>query len=251
MRLIIFTLLTLRLLYGQPQPTGSVLLGSAITPQSWTSGGQTTVSSASSASITNITAPSNSVVVLEATVNLSSGVSGTFNSVACSADGGPTETGAAGYYLYEFSCGINATGGATATAEISWTGSKNAAFQVAILNTSKVISGSQGPDVKGQCAESSSGQPSVALGASGTTCTGSTSTSLANEICLGVFINPDATIGGTWSNSFTDGQHESTGSASTIDDGWKLLSATQTVTAAKTSATSAEYADFLGCYEHI
>lgn len=67
-------------------------------------------------------------------------------------------------------------------------------------------------------------------------------TSQASEIAIGaIAMRGTSDVGGTWSNSFTDGQFAHANN-NVIDEGYLVLSSTQTVTAAKTSTTSSTYA---------
>lgn len=94
----------------------------------------------------------------------------------------------------------------------------------------------------GASAEGTSTTPSS--GATGTT-------AVADELLVGIVgLNAaGAAVGGTWDNSFSDGQSVSDGAAVALNEGYRIVAATGTYTASKTGATSGPWAAGIFTYK--
>lgn len=129
-------------------------------------------------------------------------------------------------YLYIFYLVI--ASGATATATLSFSG-----FQAAALSVSTV---------QGIVTASPLDQvASAGLGTGSSPSSGATpTTSQASEIAWGAIGKAGSvtTVGGSWSNSFTDNQSVSAGTSIALNDGYLILSATGAQTAAKTGTNA-------------
>lgn len=125
------------------------------------------------------------------------------------------------FYLY-------VTTGATGTVQVSWSGAHTLAGSVSTVQGLAPLAPDQ-----------------VAAGGSGTSTAPSSgatpTTTQAVEIAWGVIANTGASIGGSWSNSFTDNQTVNINGNNTVDDGYLILSSTGAQTAAKTAITSSTW----------
>lgn len=136
---------------------------------------------------------------------------------------------------------IIATGG-TQTITVNIASQKHAWFAIKVTG---VVSSSQKDQGVSQTVVSTT---SPSSGAAGTTVQ-------AGEILIGVVsIGQDVAVGGAWSNSFTGGQSANTtgGSAAgnaSVNEGYRIVSATGAYTAAKTGATSANTATLILTYK--
>jgi hypothetical protein len=109
--------------------------------------------------------------------------------------------------------------------------------------------------VSGLATSNALDQTAGAFGNGTTPSSGATpATTSGNEICFGNIAewNGTSSVGGTWLNSFTDGQAigaQSGTNTTAVDEGYLILSSTQAVTASKTGATGTDWDAQAVCYK--
>lgn len=81
---------------------------------------------------------------------------------------------------------------------------------------------------------------------------GATATlSQADELAIGAFARTGSSVGGSWSNSFTDLHTSNSGANGVNNTGYKVVAATTAVTAAKTGVTNAAYSAICVTYKGL
>lgn len=157
----------------------------------------------------------------------------TWNGIALSQDIAPQTGGAGKHTLYS----LYISSGATANLTITLSGI--ATIIVKCLRVTGITS--------------TSWTDKTAATATGTTTSpssGATATlSQADELVIGAFYRVGSTVGGTWSNSFTDINTSASGANGVNNTGYLIVSSTSAVTAAKTGATSATYSAMVVTYK--
>lgn len=126
-------------------------------------------------------------------------------------------------------CSLYITSGATATYDIVVSGAANG-----IANPMRVtgIATTSWTDKTASVATASTASPS-----SGAT----TTLAQAAELAIGVMARVGSTVGGSWSNSYTELATVATGANGVVDIGYLTTAATTAQTAAKTGATTSIY----------
>src|SRR5271166_6388918 len=183
-------------------------------------------------------------------------------------------SGTGGVFSFVYNSGLTVVGTVGQTCNITVNGgNNNATFTLALTGTNTVASGTAGvltANGTGYIANYGSASASFSASAgTATSCTTTTpsstivwgvptpATTQAVEVVYGLVAKPSA-VGGSWTGSvspnvgtaLTDGQTSCyTANALCIDEGYLVLSATQTAIAAKTSVTSSGFGAILATYK--
>lgn len=186
-----------------------------------TAKGGTFASAATSVSLASVAANAADLVVMSANLG-ATGATATWNGISMSLAVTKAYTGAVSVYIFY----LVVVSGATGSVTLSWAGSHTGAILVSTI---------QGIATGSPLDQVSSGS---GAGSTSPTSTATPTTTQASEIAFGAIGCNVNSIGGSWSNAWSDNQTEATALNNTLNEGFLILSSTGAQTAAKTGTTS-------------